>query len=188
MAQLGTNPTRSMTRIEPQRIVFIGAECTGKTTLTRAVAEHLEEPWSREFVREYVETVQRELRAEDLDAIAKGQIRGEDAAVAKARHRVLHDTNLLSTILYAEHYFDTHLAWVDRDFAQRRYHRYFLCEPDFPWQADPGQRESAEERARLQLCFESMLRRYDLSFVRVSGPLDQRITQVLRSLHVPPRG
>lgn len=170
----------------PQRIVIIGAECTGKTTLTRAIAEQLGEPWSQEYVREYVDTVKRSLRADDLDAIARGQLQCEDTATASARLYVLHDTNLLSSILYAEHYFDTHIPWVDEVFAQRSYHHYFLCEPDFPWLADPGQRESPEERARLQGCFESILHRYSIPFVRLSGSLKERSARVMQSIPLHP--
>ncbi|MBD5781565.1 ATP-binding protein [Pelagicoccus sp. NFK12] len=166
----------------PARIVFTGAECTGKTSLIRAIAEELGEPFSAEYVREYVDLVQRPLEARDLDPIARGQLKGEDEAAAEAKRFVLHDTNLLSSILYAEHYFDTHIPWVDERFLKRDYTRYFFCMPDIPWEDDPGQRVGPEERSKLHNCFQAMLKRYEIQPVELHGPLDQRIQIVLTEL------
>ena len=102
-----------------RRIVFIGAECTGKSTIARAVAEHFGDPCSDEYVRQYVEQLDRSLDESDLEPIAQGQIRLEDDAYAKAARYVFHDTNLLSTILYAEHYFYTSIHWVDERFTSK---------------------------------------------------------------------
>jgi len=167
----------------PQSIVFIGAECTGKSTLTKAIAEHYNEPCSAEYVRQHVEKLDRPLDASDLEPIARGQIQLEDEAVAKAKRFVFHDTNLLSSIFYAEYYFETHIPWVDDTFLKRSYSKYFLCEPDFPWEPDPGQRESPETRLKLQHLFQQILNRYAIPFTKLSGPLDQRLKQVIKTLN-----
>ncbi len=117
-----------------------------------------------------------------LDPIARGQIRLEDEAATKAKQWVFHDTNLLSSILYAEHYFDTHIDWVDEVFRQREYTQYFLCEPDIPWEADPGQREGPQTRSDLQILFEGILKRYNIPFVRLNGTLEERTQRVLSTL------
>ncbi len=166
----------------PKRVVFIGAECTGKTTVIEAISKKLGEPFSKEYVREYADTIGRELEARDLDPIAKGQLQGEDEAAREAKNIVLHDTNLLSSILYAEHYFDVHIPWVDETFLKRDYACYFLCMPDIPWEADPGQRVSAEERAKLHSRFLAILARYQISPIPVSGTFEQRIQTILTEL------
>ncbi|MDQ8188402.1 ATP-binding protein [Pelagicoccus sp. SDUM812002] len=166
----------------PQRIVFTGAECTGKTTLIQAISKKIGEPFSKEYVREYADQVGRPLEAQDLDPIARGQLRGEDEATRQAQSFVLHDTNLLSSILYAEHYFDVHIPWVDTLFLERDYTRYFFCMPDIPWEADPGQRVSASERDKLHSRFQDILARYDITPVPLSGTLGQRIQTVITNL------
>jgi len=122
------------------------------------------------------------LNASDLEPIAKGQIELEDVAASHAKKWVFHDTNLLSSILYAEHYFSKHIEWVDKTFLNRNYTLYFLCEPDFPWEADPGQRESPEERAKLQRLFEDILNRYQIPFIRLQGNIETRVQTVLKSI------
>ena len=163
-----------------QRVVVIGAESTGKSTLAGRLAAKLGAPLTGEYVRAYVERLDRPLSTADLDPIARGQIAEED------RHgptpRVLHDTNLLSTLIYARHYFGVTQAWVEETFAARDYALYLFCQPDIPWGADPGQRESPDARAELHAIFEAELRRRRLPMVRIEGDLDTRLTIALAAL------
>ena len=46
-----------------KRIVLTGAESTGKSTLAKSLSEHYRAPWSKEFAREYVHSVGRDLLA-----------------------------------------------------------------------------------------------------------------------------
>ena len=163
-----------------QRIVIIGAESTGKSTLARQLATKLEAPVTGEYVRSYVASLDRPLLAQDLDPIARGQIAEEDRHGHP--HRVLHDTNLLSTLIYARHYFRVTQAWLEQAFAARHYALYLLCQPDIPWVADPGQRESPEARAQLHAIFEAELRERGLPTVRVEGDPDTRLTTALAAL------
>ncbi len=168
----------------PKRIVFIGAECTGKSTLAREIARHFAEPCSNEYVREYADALERPLAECDLDPIARGQIKLEDEARNAARRFAFHDTNLLSSILYAEYYFDTHIPWVDEAFLKRNYTRYFFCMPDIPWVEDPGQRVSPDERTQLHSRFQAILDRYKIAPIVLSGSLEKRIQTVLTKLSV----
>ncbi|MGF1530388.1 MAG: AAA family ATPase [Puniceicoccaceae bacterium] len=163
-------------------LVLIGAECTGKTTLARALSEELAVPWSPEYVRQYVDTVKRPLTAEDLLPIGLGQLAAEDAARHEAHQLVIHDTNLLSSIIYAKHYFQQSLAQINRAFARRSYSLYALCHPDLPWQADPGQREGPETRSLLHHKFALELQSRKLPTLDLSGALDQRIQLVRRAV------
>ena len=61
-----------------KRIVLTGAESTGKSTLAKSLSEHYCAPWSKEFVREYIHTLGRDLIAKDVDTIARGQLAVED--------------------------------------------------------------------------------------------------------------
>ena len=75
-----------------KRIAIFGTESTGKTTLARMLANHFEEPWAAEYVREYWDTHDGKIGPADLDAIARGQIANEETAAARAargflRHR-----------------------------------------------------------------------------------------------------
>lgn len=165
------------------RIVLTGAECTGKTTLVKALSGYYGEPWTAEYVRQYVNRLDRKLRREDLEPIARGQLESEDLALKQAKRLVLHDTNLLSSILYANHYFGEQLEWVNECFLSRDYALYLLCSPDgIAWQADPGQRESPAARAELHEKFKESLEKLHLPYLELTGSPEARFGQAVLAI------
>lgn len=168
-----------------KRIVLTGAESTGKSTLAKALAKQYGAPVSHEFVRSYVDQLDRELNIDDLQTIASGQLACEQEAVSQASTIVFHDTNILSSIIYAAHYFDQSIATADQALDAAPYTHYLLCETDIPWEADDGQRESPETRDHLQDIFRTQLKQRMLPYTTISGTLDERIrqaTQVIDAL------
>ncbi|MFT5836946.1 MAG: nicotinamide riboside kinase [Candidatus Azotimanducaceae bacterium] len=167
-----------------KRIVLTGAECTGKSTLAQALSGYYGEPWTTEFVRNYVEHQDgRDLTKEDLEPISKGQVTVEDASWHKAKRFVLHDTNLLSSIIYANHYFGVVNEEVNETFLQRNYSLYLLCTPEgIDWQADPGQRDSPAARTELQAKFKESLDTMQLPYVELSGDQTARFGEAIRAI------
>lgn len=166
------------------RIVITGAESTGKTTLARVLAAHYDEPCSHEFVREYVNNINRPLQKEDLQTIANGQFMEEDSKLEQARKLIIHDTNILSSIIYSEHYFQTQIEWVNERFDSYSYSLYLLCLPDIPWQADPGQREGPQDRQKLHDIFKAQLTARKLPHIEIGGLLLERKMQAIKSIDV----
>lgn len=166
-----------------KRIVLTGAECTGKSTLAQALSGYYGEPWTDEFVRSYVEGLDRQLEVGDLDPIFRGQIAIEDAALEKATRFVIHDTNLLSSIIYANHYFGVISDWVNEAFLSRDYTLYLLCSTEgIEWQADPGQRDSPAARTELQNKFKDSLSKLGLPFVELSGDETARFGEAIKAI------
>ena len=64
-------------RDDVQKIVFTGPECSGKTTLSNAIAKKLNAPLVKEYAREYLNNLNREYSYPDLLKIAKGQLKLE---------------------------------------------------------------------------------------------------------------
>jgi nicotinamide riboside kinase len=62
-----------------KKIVVIGPESTGKSTLCSQLAEHYKTLWCPEYAREYLETNGMDYTYDDLLTIAKGQIALEEA-------------------------------------------------------------------------------------------------------------
>ena len=165
-----------------KRIVLTGAESTGKSTLARALADYYSAPLSDEFVRHYVDQLDRELTAADLLPIAKGQLATESKAVSQATDITFHDTNILSSIIYAQHYFSKSVAEADHALEDNHYTLYLLCETDIPWVADEGQRESPQTRDLLQRKFEQELATRKLPHLKLSGELNQRLQQAIKAI------
>ncbi|MFP4156938.1 MAG: AAA family ATPase [Opitutales bacterium] len=166
-----------------KRVVLTGAECTGKTTLAKALADHYGEPWSDEYVRHYVNQLDRPLERADLEPIARGQLALEDSAAERAKRFVLHDTDLFSSILYAKHYFGAQIDWVDEAFRQRRDGLYLLCTPEgIDWEADPGQREGPAARATLHRIFKRELNKQNLPHTELTGSVEERFRAAVAAI------
>ena len=139
--------------MRPARVVLIGPECSGKTWLAGELAALYGVPWSREYAREYVDRHGAELTHADVEPIGRGQKQGEDAAVARAvadaAPIVVLDTDLVSTAVYARHYYGECPAWIEEQAARRMGELYLLHHVDVPWVEDGRQREQPERRLEL---------------------------------------
>jgi NadR type nicotinamide-nucleotide adenylyltransferase len=156
----------------PRAVVLTGPESTGKTELAAALARWYGAPLSDEYAREYAEARGGALGAEDVEAIARGQRALEDraraAAAARGRPLVVHDTDLVSTVVYARHYYGECPAWVVDAARARRSALYLLCAPDLPWEPD-AVRDTPEARERLFAEFRRTLEAFGCRVASVAG-------------------
>jgi NadR type nicotinamide-nucleotide adenylyltransferase len=154
------------------RVVVTGAECTGKTTLAQELAEQFAAPLSREFARVYAEQNPRELTAEDVEPIGRGQLAIEqqavNAAIASGARLAVHDTDLLSTVIYASFYYGACPEWIVDAAAARRPQLYLICSDELSWEAD-GVRADVGDRAPLQRRFLDAVSASGSSFVVIAG-------------------
>jgi len=143
-----------------QRIVLTGGECTGKTTLARVLAERWDTAWVPEAAREVALAKAGPLGPEDVGPIARAHIAAADAALGEAtrleRPAVFFDQDLLSTVVYARHYYGDCPPWIERLAAERLGDLYLLCPPDLPWTPDPA-RDRGDRREEMHALFAAAL-------------------------------
>ena len=167
-----------------RRVVVTGSECTGKTVLTERLAEYFDCPCSPEGARLYVEQHSRPLTVDDVNPIASLQAELEVVAIRKARGLVIHDTDLVSTLIYARHYYGTSPEWIVRAASERTADLYLLCDIDLPWSPDGFQRDSgaAEQRRQIHEKFVEAMTRSGLNWTLIQGSGDKRIEQAVRKI------
>lgn len=161
------------------RVVVTGSECTGKTTLARALAANFGVPWVPEYVREFVERKRGRLEFTDVEAIARGQMASEDALAATAPKLLVQDTDLLSSVLYSRHYYGDCPPWIEAAAAQRAGDLYLLAGIDVPWVPDGAQRDRPHEREAMHELFRRGLLERGLRFVEVSGSHERRLASAV---------
>jgi len=176
----------------PFVVVVTGSECTGKTMLAREIAEAFQAPCSEEFARAYLDRKGVDLDASDVEPIARGQAQGEDAAlaaVAAAAGLVVKDTDLVSTMVYARHYYGDCPAWIAAAARERSGDLYLLLHPDVPWVADGLQRDRPAERAHLHGLFREALTLIGARVADIEGGWDERRAQAFAAIRaaVPER-
>lgn len=138
------------------KVVVIGPESTGKSTLSAALARHFGCPWVPEFAREYLERLARPYAYEDLLDIGKGQIRLEDELAKEADDLLLCDTDLHVVQVWSQHRFGKVHPWILEQIRVRKYDLYLLTDIDIPWTDDPLREHPSPEMR--QYFFDQYLR------------------------------
>lgn len=155
------------------RAVFTGSECTGKSTLAQRLAAEFSLPCSGEFSRDYAARLGRTLTAADVEPIAHGQIALEDALKPQASRVLIQDTDLISTVVYARHYYGACPAWIEAAAHARKADLYLLCHPDVAWIPDP-QRDRGDRREEMHGLFAAALAEFGCRVIAIRGPWLER--------------
>ena len=173
------------------RVVFTGSESTGKSTLAAAVAKHYGVEVVPEFVRTFAEEKGAPIEFSDHGLIARGQMALEDEYMARTvagppafgaeAGLLIHDTDLLSTVVYCRHYFGGCPAWIEETAAARRPDLYLLCDIDTPWIAE-GVRDRGHLRVEMQRLLEEAVRAAGAAHLTLSGSVQARLTEAIRSI------
>lgn len=170
-----------------QKVVFVGTESTGKSTLARRMADVLQTRWTHEFGRELWEAQGLTGSFADHLKMATNQRRREEAAARQARGYVFCDTNAWTTLHWSLRTYGTVDPRLDA-LVERTKDDYlwFLCSDDFEFVQD-GTRElvGTGEAARFQAQQVSDLNRRGIPFYRLSGPVEERVAEVRRILSYP---
>ena len=159
------NPLAHLDFLEPcvrayfvRRVVLVGAESTGKSTLAQKLAQHFQTQWVLEYGRDYWEQRLEATRAEggsslrndelcglaeakpwtteEFIHIASEQQRRENEAARRANKVLICDTNAFATGIWHERYMGFRSPEVDAIGERDVVHLYLLCVPDFPFVQD----------------------------------------------------
>ena len=158
-----------------RRVCLVGGESSGKTTLTRALAQAFDTTHCEEYGRERWLERGGQLTYDDFLLIAKTQLQLEDQAARDARHVTFCDTSPLTTWFYCLEQFGQAEPELQH-LAQHPYDLFLLCSPDLPFVQD-GTRRDAAFRARQHEFYLAELGRQKAPWFLVEGSLESRIEQ-----------
>jgi len=161
-------------------VCFLGAESTGKSTLSERLAKQLGTSFADEYGRTLWVERGGKLDFDDYVAIAYEQIKKENDARTQAHRFFFADTSPLTTLFYSEAYngrVDPELLRL----SHRKYDYVFLNYPDFPLVQD-GTRADDEFRRGQHEWYLRTLAERGIAYTPLTGSLENRIEVVLKIL------
>jgi NadR type nicotinamide-nucleotide adenylyltransferase len=167
-----------------KRVVIIGSESSGTTTLARALAEHYRTAWVPEFGRTYTEGRQyscQPWRSEEFTVIAIEQVRMEDALASIANRVLICDTDPFATAIWHERYMGTSSDDVRAIAAARRYDLYVVTDANIPFEPDDI-RDGESFRQWMQGRFIEELSKGPAPMIVVTGPHEERFAAAVRRI------
>jgi len=189
-----------------KKIVIIGPESTGKSTLSEQLATHYKTVWCPEYAREYLLKNGMNYTYDDLLTIAKGQIELEEKTVQSAvdsqqstvssiqstashslftihHSPVFIDTDMYVMKVWCEFVFDKCHRFILEQIVERKYDLYLLCNIDLEWTKDELREYPALEiRERLYKIYKDIMISQPVPWVEISGDYDERLQTAVKAV------
>ncbi|MGN7784110.1 AAA family ATPase [Niabella sp. 22666] len=182
-----------------KKIVIIGPESTGKSTLCEQLAAHYNTVWCPEYAREYLLQNGTNYTFDDLATIAKGQVALEDEYVGKVENQesrkvrkltepgsvlpdlqtsglLFLDTDMYVMKVWCEFVFGRCHRFILDEIVARKYDLYLLCNTDLPWTKDElREYPDLESRQTLFKMYKDILMNQSTPWVEIKGSNDDRL-------------
>ena len=191
-----------------KKIVIVGPESTGKSTLSQLLAIHYGTEWCAEYAREYLLANGTDYSYNDLLTIAKGQMALEDSSellVGKGQIKsnitplstvnstitthhaplLFIDTDMYVMKVWCEYVFGKCHPYIEEQIAERKYDLYLLCNIDLPWVKDEL-REYPDEAPRKELygIYKNILQNQSVPWVEISGNYEERLQKAIEAVNI----
>ena len=174
-----------------KKIVIIGPESTGKSTLCEQLAAYYKTLWCPEYAREYLLEHGKQYTYDDLLVIARDQIALEDKYTAMMKvsgsRLTTHDSRLLfiDTDMYvikvwSEFVFGKCHRFILDQVAERKYDLYLLCNTDLPWVKDElREYPDLKTRERLFHIYKDIMINQEVPWIEISGNNEARLLKAI---------
>jgi NadR type nicotinamide-nucleotide adenylyltransferase len=179
-----------------KKIVIIGPESTGKSTLCSQLAAHYKTLWCPEFARQYLLDNGTNYSFEDLATIAKGQLELEKSyeiqitnyeqqkkpKIPNSQYLFL-DTDMYVMKVWCEFVFGKCHLFILDEIQTRKYDLYLLCNIDLPWVKDEL-REYPDEKPRQELfaIYQNILLNQSTPWRLISGTNEERLQNAIKAI------
>jgi NadR type nicotinamide-nucleotide adenylyltransferase len=173
-----------------KKIVIIGPESTGKSSLCEQLSAHFKTEWVKEYAREYLLDHGTNYSFDDLLTIAKGQLQAEDTAIARlssVNHQpsaIFIDTDMYVMKVWCEFVFEKCHHWILNQIVERKYDLYLFCNIDAPWVKDElREYPDLKTRTKLYHHYKDILVNQNTPWADISGSYEERIQKAIAAVN-----
>ena len=180
------------------KVVAIGPESTGKSTLCESLANHYNTQWCPEYAREYLLKHGMNYTYEDLLYIATRQLELEDgfteSLVDSSKSLVpklqtpnpkllFIDTEMYVMKVWCEFVFGKCHKWILEQIVKRKYDLYLLCNTDLPWAKDElREYPDLKTRDKLYHIYKDIMINQSTPWVEITGDTDERLQKAIKAV------
>lgn len=164
------------------RIVVVGAESTGTTTLARDLATELNVPWVPEVGRYYTESIMTtnyEWYDQDFYRIGRLQQAYENEIAARSNGVIVCDTNAVATELWQQRYMGKTTATMKQIASHDKADLYIITGDEIPFVQD-GIRDGEHIRHQMHRWFIARIKKSGVPYIVVTGSRQQRRREALQ--------
>ena len=159
-----------------KRIVILGPESTGKTTLAKNLAQYYSSTYVEEYGRTYCETI-KEAKLFDKDDFYNIAIKHSDDVLNAHDKLIFVDTEALTTKIFGEMYLnDYHDERIDEIIKHQHYDLYLVMDIDVPWIND-GTRDFPNDRDKHLNRITKGLDELNQKYILISGNYEERFNK-----------
>lgn len=166
------------------RVTLFGAESTGKTTMTKRMAEVYNAPWIFEWARPYLESLDDQtITTEVMTDIWHGQFALQEHMSSDTRSPLLfQDTDLFSTVGYWDLWNMDTPDKLRSDAMTTESDLYLITKSNIPFEPDPlrygGDKRESDDQYWIDLCERENLNYRVLTAVREGDRVEEAMQHI----------
>jgi HTH-type transcriptional repressor of NAD biosynthesis genes len=163
------------------KVVILGTECTGKTTLTEKLAKHFNCNFVLEAARDIIAN-SNTFTFDDLHLVATEHAKRIDKTILGDNPLVIIDTDIHTTKSYSRFTFQKELEICADIYYSNRANIYLYLNNDVEYLQD-GTRLSEAERNLLDLSHRQVLKDHNIDIIELKGDWDERFEKAVKQIN-----
>ena len=162
------------------KIVILGTESTGKTTLCNKLAIHYSCSRVKEAGRDLIAN-SNSFKFKDLHRVSSEHAKRIDQEICGESPMLILDTDIHTTMSYAKFIFNKELKVAAQIYKSNEADLYLYLDKDVPYVQD-GTRLSESDRNLLDLSHRKILKEKHIKFIEIKGNWEQRLDKSVNEI------
>jgi NadR type nicotinamide-nucleotide adenylyltransferase len=163
------------------KIAVVGPESTGKSTMSKYLAEHFNTVWVPEFARGYCENLTGDYTWQDEINMFYGQLELEEQMLPQANELLICDTTFITVKIWSDQLFGKSPQEVLDELPNHPYDLYLLLDIDLAWEDDPL-RDFPNMREHFMDVWHQELQALNARYTVISGTGANRYTNAITAI------